>query len=493
MANGTSTTLAPDRTQILPLVLVGLAGLAATMLRPETFSFTVFGLMGMLLILTRPAWGIGLLLAMLMMQYRNQFFWISQILPSGEGLLSINNVIGIFLALVMAYRIYRDGDWSFMRSRQIQLVLLILAAIILSSMIHPLDYGSLRDLGLRPPNQDPVRLMVSRGLFVILAIFFLYLPKEIRLLAFVFLALSLISAGSASIGALTGSGWEGGVGARIQEGYRAGGSAVIARAVGNPNRLAMIATLTMVLVWEWGQSARGRRFVLVAGAVMLGLIITVFLTASRGGMLGLLFTGLLLFASRRREARGLLYAGVVLVVTVALVGQVVPEQALERLTNIPGLSASADDEGAGSMMRRGYTLGIAFELSQRDPIFGIGVGNWEKERFLIDPVHAITVPHNSYMLTVVENGLIGLALFLALFWTTIRGLGELEKNPEVMEQAGREGLDWLIKGSKLCLISFLVFSMFADLWETVNLYLLIGLGGALLHRYGTSRVQAQHA
>jgi hypothetical protein len=68
MANGTSTTLTPERTQILPLVLVGLAGLAATMMRPETFSFTVFGLMGMLLIITRPAWGIALLLAMLMMQ-----------------------------------------------------------------------------------------------------------------------------------------------------------------------------------------------------------------------------------------------------------------------------------------------------------------------------------------------------------------------------------------------------------------------------------------
>lgn len=492
MANGTST-VAFDRAHIVPLVFVGLAALAASALRPETLSFAIFGGLGMLLIVTRPAWGIGLLLAMLMMQYRNQFFWISQVLPSGEGLLSINNIIGLFLAMVMAYRIYRDGDWSFIRTRQLQFVLFIIAAIVVSSLIHPLDYESLKDLGLRPPNQDPVRLMVSRALFVVLAIFFLYLPKEIRLLAFVFLALCLISAGSASLSALSGAGWEGGVGARIQEGYRAGGSAVIARAVGNPNRLAMIATLTMVLVWEWGQSVRGRRLMLISGAVMLGLILTVFLTASRGGMLGLLFTGLLLFASRRREARRLVYAGVVLVVTVALVGQVVPEQAMERLTNIPGLSADADNEGAGSILRRGYTLGIAFELSQRDPIFGIGVGNWEKERFLIDPVHAITVPHNSYMLTLVETGLIGLALYLALFWTTIQGLGDLEKDPDVMARAGREGLDWLIRGTRLCLVSFLVFSMFADLWETVNLYLLIGIAGALLRRYQICAVQSQPA
>jgi hypothetical protein len=470
---------------------VGLAGLAASTLRPETFSLTVFGGLGMLLIVTRPAWGVGLLLAMLMMQYRNQYFWISQMLPSGEGLLSINNVMGIFLALVMAYRIYRDSDWSFLHTRQTQLVLLIIAGVMVSAMIHPMDYGELRDLGLRPPNQDPVRLLVSRGLFVVLAVFFLQLPKEIRLLAFMFLTLSVISAGSASWGSLTGSGWEGGVGARIQEGYRAGGSAVIARSVGNPNRLAMISTLTMILIWEWSQSERGRRFIMLGSVVILGLILTVFLTASRGGMLGLLFTGLLLFASRRREARGLLLAGVVLVVTVALVGQVVPEQTLERLTNIPGLRADADDEGTGSVMRRGYTLGIAFELSQRDPIFGIGVGNWEKERFLIDPVHSIAVPHNSYMLTVVENGLIGLSLYLALFFITIRGLGQLEKDAEVMKQAGREGLDWLITGTKLCLVSFLVFSMFGDLWETVNLYLLVGLAGALLRYYRVGRLRPQ--
>jgi hypothetical protein len=94
------------------------------------------------------------------------------------------------------------------------------------------------------------------------------------------------------------------------------------------------------------------------------------------------------------------------------------------------------------------------------------------------------------MLTVVENGLIGLSLYLLLFFVTIRGLGELEKDPEVMKQAGRDGLDWLITGTKLCLISFLVFSMFGDLWETVNLYLLIGIAGALLRYYQVGRVRA---
>jgi O-antigen ligase len=490
MANGTST-LTLDRTQVFPLIAVAVVVVAASTIKAESFSMIVFGVMGMLLILARPEWGVATLLAMLMMQYRNQSFWLSQMLPSGEGLLSINNVLGIFLAMVMAYRLYRDADWSFLRSRQVQLVGAILLAVVVSALLHPLDYGALRDIGLRPPNQDPVRLLVSRGLFVVLVVFFLKFPREIRLLVAIFLALSIISAVSASVGALSGQGWEGGVGARVQETYRAGGSAVFARIVGNPNRLAMIATLSLIFLWEWGQSARGRRYFWVGAVIILGLILTVFLTASRGGMVGLLFTGLLIVAHRTNEARRLVYAAMLLLIAGAVVTQIVPEETWERLTNVPVLNQDADSRGTGSVERRGYTLGIALELSKRDPVFGIGVGNWELQRFLIDPVRSVSVPHNSYLMTVVESGIVTLVLFLLLFRVTIRQLRELEADPSVMAQAGTDGLDWLISGTRLALLSFLVFSLFSDLWETVNLYVLLGTAGALIARYGGRPTAAQ--
>jgi O-antigen ligase len=490
MANGGSTVVL-DRSHLIPLAGVFLLATVAAMVRPESLSAVVLGVVGLVVLALRPEWGVGLVLTMLMVQYRNRYFWLSQWLPSGQGLLSINNVLGLVLATIMAFRLYRDRDWSFLRNRTVQLVLAVTGAIVVSALIHPLNYQEVIALGLRPPNQDPVRLIVSRALFVFLVVFFCRAPRQVRFLVGVYIALSLMTAYAASMSALSGEGWEGGVGARVQETYRAGGSAAFTRIAGNPNRLAMVATLLIVLMWEFGQSVRGRRWILLSSVTILGLVLTVFLTASRGGMLGLAVTGLLLLAHQRGEARRLVYSAMVVLLAAGLVSQVVPEQALERLRNVPGFGDGG--AGAGSVERRSYTLGIAFELGLRDPILGIGVGNWEKERFLIDPLHSTAVPHNSYMLALVEGGVVTLALYLLLFRHTIRRLAELARNPVVMQRAGREGLDWLISGMRLCLLSFMVFSLFADLWETINFYLLIGVAAALIQRYDQRLLQPRAA
>lgn len=461
--------------------------LTSALVDPELISSAVGVLLMLGLIALRPEWGVGTLLAMLMMQYRNQYLWISQVLPSGTGLLSINNILGLVLALVMTYQLYRDGDWSFLRNRQVQLVCLIIGGIIVSSLFHPLDYGEVKALGLRPPNQDPVRLLVSRGLFVLLFVFFVRGPRAIRLLFGIFLVLSLLSAVSGSLAALGGEGWGGGVGARVEESYRAGGGAAITRVAGNPNRLAMISVLMIVLIWEYGQSERGRRWAWLGSIAILWLILTIFLTASRGGLVGLSVAGLLLFARRRAGVRRLVYGVTVGLMAVALVNQIVPQQSLERLSNLPGVSEDATEAGIGSLERREYTLGIALQLARENPLLGIGVGNWEKERFLRDPLRSITVPHNSYMLTFVESGVLVLALYLGLFWVTLRQLALLERQPDAMQQARDEGLDWLVTGTRLALVLLMVFSLFADLWETITLYFLFGIAAVLLRRYLPAR------
>jgi hypothetical protein len=482
-----------DRFRLIALGSVLLVAAVASSVRPESLSAAIGGVLALSLVALRPEWGVGTLLAMLMMQYRNQYLWISQVLPSGSGLFSINNMLGLLLGLLMAYRLYRDGDWSFLQNRQVRLMLLITAAIVASALLHPINYEQLEDLGIRPPNQDPVRLMVSRALFLVLFVFFVRGPREVRLLVGIFLGLSLITAWTASTAALSGAGWAGGVGARVEEGYRAGGGAVITRVAGNPNRLAMISTLMIVLISEFSQSRRGRRWAVLCGFTILGLILTVFLTASRGGMIGLAAAGLLIFARRRGGATRLIYGGIVALLAIGLVGQLVPEQTWERLSNIPGISADSESTGAGSVLRRQYTLGIAASLAMENPLLGIGVGNWEKERFLRDPVHSTTVPHNSFMLTIVEGGVVTLGLYIVLILVTLRQLGELQRQPEVMVQAGIEGMDWLITGIRLAILSFMVFSLFGDLWETITFYFLFSVAAALVQRYGGSPVRLQPA
>ena len=41
---------------------------------------------------------------------------LASLLPDGSGLLTVNNLLGLFLALLLVYHLYRDSDWSFLRS-----------------------------------------------------------------------------------------------------------------------------------------------------------------------------------------------------------------------------------------------------------------------------------------------------------------------------------------------------------------------------------------
>jgi O-antigen ligase len=173
-----------------------------------------------------------------------------------------------------------------------------------------------------------------------------------------------------------------------------------------------------------------------------------------------------------------------------LISEIVPQQALDRLMNIPGVSEDASAEGGGSLERRGYTYRIAARIWSESPLIGIGLGNWEFKRFTVDPLRSASVPHNSLVLATAEGGILVGALYLLLFGISVRRLGELERDPEVVEQGQRDGTLWMVRATRVALVSFFVFSMFGDLWELIFFYFLFGLAGALIARYGEPPAEA---
>jgi O-antigen ligase len=195
-------------------------------------------------------------------------------------------------------------------------------------------------------------------------------------------------------------------------------------------------------------------------------------------------TALLLFMRKRTIGRGVLYAIVSVLVAIVLFSEFVPQESKERLSTIPGFSHDEEGAGAGSLQRREYTYGIAYDLWRKAPVFGIGFTNWEYKRFMIDPLRSAAVPHNSYLLAGTEGGVVTLALYMGLFIVTIRRLAQLERDPEVEARATADGTYWLISATRICLITFLVYSFFSDLWELIFFYFLFGLGGALIRTYG---------
>jgi O-antigen ligase len=283
---------------------------------------------------------------------------------------------------------------------------------------------------------------------------------------------------------LSGSGYRADV-----AGYRAGGATSFIGGTANPNRLAMICTLTLVLLWDYGTSLRTRGRVWLVNGIVLLLVITIFMTASRGGVIALTTTALILFARRNAGARPLVYAAVVVSVAAPLLSQVLPPETVERLLNVPGFGeVDTTAEGSSSTEKRRLAVDVGLDIARAHPMIGVGVGNWEIERFRIDPQRSIAGSHNSYLLALVEGGVLCLTAYLLAFLVTIRELGSIIRSRVALEQARAEGLEWAVSGVRVCLISFMIFSLFADLWESIVFYLLFGVGAVLIRRYRQFKV-----
>ncbi len=485
--------------RLVPLIGLILVVLGSVFLAPETVLLVLIASLGMALVALRPHWGVAIILTTLMVQYgtrvyeregyeRSGWAYVARLVPAGEGLVTVNNVLGLFLALLLVYQIYRDQDWSFLRSRQVQIVLLVTGVLVLSGFVNGVDYQEQAALGLRLAGQDPMRLLVSRAMFLLLFVFFVRQPRDLRLIIALFVALVLSTAWSGSTAAISRT-----VDIPQAAEYRAGGVSALIETAGNPNRLAMISTFALVFIWEYGQSHGKRAWRWLTTAAVLFLVVSVFLTASRGGVIGLSVAGLMLLVRGRTGVGRLLYGVLVVLLAGAVIRQVVPTANIERLRTVPGISEDAEGEGAGSVERRQYTYGVGLEIWSSAPLLGIGLGNWSYTRFTTDPLHSVSVPHNSYLKVLAEGGMLSLALYLLLFYLTIRQLVVLERDPEVNELTREEGMDWLISATRVCLIAFLVFSIFADLWDLIFFYLLIGTAAVLIKRYERARYQVVSA
>lgn len=470
------------RSRLLPIGGVLFLALVAAIIDPTRLFVVALGLCGLAVVMWRPEWGVALLLAMFLVRYgdRRSQTAVGAIIAGGSGLLTINNMLGIVLALLMVYRLYRENDWSFLNSRQIQIIGLATLVLVLSAYLNPVDIEEKIDLGLPTGGQDPRRLIVARTLFLILVVYFIRTPLQVRFILGIFLGLALLTAFSGLSLGLSGSGYRADV-----AGYRAGGTALsFIGGTSNPNRLAMTSTLTLVLLWEYGTSLRGRGRVWLVNSIVVLLVVTIFMTASRGGVIALITTALLLFARRNAGARPLVYAAVVAAVAAPLLSQLLSPEAVERLLNVPGFGqADSSAEGSSSTEKRRLAVNVGLDVAGSSPVIGVGVGNWEIERFRVDPQRSIAGSHNSYLLALVEGGVLALTAYLLAFLVTIRGLGRILKDSGPLARVRADGLEWVVSGVRISLISFMIFSLFADLWESIVFYLLFGVGAVLIRRY----------
>lgn len=429
------------------------------------------GLMLVTLVMTRPEIGIVLFLSTFLVTYPQAL--------QGTGFLTINNMLGLLFLVLLAHRIRTRGDWWFLRNREMLLLLFIAVCYVVSAMFNGPESRLMELIGPSERN-DAARLYLNRVAFVLFFATFIRTPAQMRLVYLLVIANMVLSALSGLQGGLTGTG--GGLQGSRATSFLQGGIAQ-----GNANRVAMYAIICIGALWYLRRQVRGR----VGQISLIGLIIllalTVVMTASRSGMLGLFTCVAFIVIEEGVSLRRMLALGLVGVVTTVLVLQVVPEKNLERLGNLPGSAASTSTVGTGSLERRAYTFEIGYEIARDNLLLGVGAGNWEIVRFIRDPARSTGPPHSSFLLAMAEGGIFCVAAFVALFWYTFQNLSVAQ---QLLPPARRvRDLNWIVSGARTGVIAIAVFSLVADLWQSIVLFWLIGLG-IVLRRYAEARSRA---
>ena len=193
----------------------------------------------------------------------------------------------------------------------------------------------------------------------------------------------------------------------------------------NPNDLAFAIVLSFPFCFMFLLTGKGiRKLFWIAG--MLAMAGALVLTASRGGFVTLLVTGIVglwHFGVKGRRFYLIAITGLVAVVLLGVAGG--PLKA--RFATIFTEEADTKQQSAalGSFEERKYLMERAIDGWEHYPIFGMGTRNFEVYSLNWHEVHM------TYLEVAVESGLVGLFFYLAFFARGFRNLRALLKRKDL--------------------------------------------------------------
>jgi hypothetical protein len=260
-------------------------------------------------------------------------------------------------------------------------------------------------------------------------------------------------------------------------------------AAGNANRLAFVCAVAIAIIGFGMREVRSRILRLLGAGSIGVLITTIFLSASRSGLVNLIVVTLIFVRKTRPRlfvalALLVLLLGVIAMVTspegpahailepmqtarglvINLGSEVIPEKYLQRITS---LGLERGELGYDSTTAR---LGL----------LKTGVGNFRWVAIADYQATHVSALHNSYLLALVEGGLLLFIPYVALYTYTWRSLNRSRQRALVHPEVR---LGWLVDATQAIFVMFLVFSVFADLWHDVYPFLIVAFSAALAGIY----------
>ncbi|MEA2266373.1 MAG: hypothetical protein QOE27_1956 [Solirubrobacteraceae bacterium] len=244
----------------------------------------------------------------------------------------------------------------------------------------------------------------------------------------------------------------------------------------DPNELAAALVPALILACAMMGVYRGAVQRLALGLAVGVMTIGLAATESRGGFIGAvvaLLAALILFKGRR----GALLLGVCTVAAGLGLWFAANPAALTRVTNYDG-----GGSGRTELWR------MAWAMTEQHPLAGVGYGgfpahapSYERRvgplKFLAVTVERPKVVHNTYLQVLAEDGIVGLVLLLGLIAAALRAahLAAAE-----FDRRGSPGLAGVARAVLVGTIGFLAAAFFVSLTTDYRLWLLLGLGPALL-------------
>jgi O-antigen ligase len=253
----------------------------------------------------------------------------------------------------------------------------------------------------------------------------------------------------------------------------------LAGTLGDSNALAAVlvagVVLSLALAFEIKRKPLIRLSLLVISALCL---LCNFLTLSRGGLiaLGVAMVAAIAFGGRWRTAAVGLAVLVAAAVFVFFAFLATPEQTA-RVTSFGGGGSGRTDL---------WTVG--WRMVEAHPVRGIGAGNFQPEsiHYLIAPgalhrtdliLNTQHVAHNTYLQVLSELGIVALVPFLAILGFALWCLLAAARG---FEARGEEGMEMIARATLVGLMGILAADFFVSGQFSKQLWLLLGLGPALL-------------
>jgi len=256
----------------------------------------------------------------------------------------------------------------------------------------------------------------------------------------------------------------------------------------DPNDLAFIlASLFPFVVFLF--LTAGMKGRLLWGALLVCLLLGLFKTGSRGGILALVVAGILLvLLPSRRGIRGWFKCVFVLLVVaffLSPVTETVKERWREVLSGEDYNFSQADESGAGRLDR--WRSGAKLFLA--NPVTGVGLGN-SGTALGLETKNWLTI-HNSYLQVGMELGVAGLLLFFSLLWTIWRNC---TLAIEVLDKRKVEGpLILLAAATRIALVAYMMGAFFLSQAYSILVPVLLILSNGVYHAAESTEQEQGHA